>query len=107
GARLTQADGSSRRFGCRVVDGYGASEVGVSFSRNDSDPPGALGLGGPGVEILDDDGRPCATARFDEHGRLVNSEAAIGEIVNTAGHGGVPGCPTNAEADGARTPRRA
>jgi fatty-acyl-CoA synthase len=96
-------DAFARRFGCRVVDGYGASEVGVSFSRNDSDPPGALGLGGPGVEILDDDGRPCATARFDEHGRLVNSEAAIGEIVNTAGTGLFEGYYKNAEATAERT----
>jgi fatty-acyl-CoA synthase len=96
-------DAFARRFGCRVVDGYGASEVGVSFSRNDGDPPGALGLAGPGVEILDDDGRPCATARFDEHGRLANPEAAIGEIVNTAGTGLFEGYYKNAEATAERT----
>ena len=49
-------------------------------------PAGALGVGGPGVEILDEAGRPCAAARFDAHGRLANPEEAIGEIVNTAGH---------------------
>ena len=41
-------DAFARRFGCRVIDGYGASEVGVSFTRADGDPPGALGLAGPG-----------------------------------------------------------
>jgi len=95
-------DAFARRFGCRVVDGYGASEVGVSFTRGDGDPPGALGLAGPGVEILDADGRPCPPARFDGHGRLVNP-AAIGEIVNTAGTGLFEGYYKNAEATEART----
>src|SRR5262245_93043 len=96
-------DAFARRFGCRVIDGYGASEVGVSFARGAGDPPGALGLGGPGVEILDDEGRPCAPARFDEHGRLANPEAAIGEIVNTAGTGLFEGYYKNAEATAERT----
>jgi fatty-acyl-CoA synthase len=96
-------DAFARRFGCRVVDGYGASEVGVSFTRSDDDPAGALGLGGPGVEILDEDDRPRATARFDEQGRLANPEEAIGEIVNTAGTGFFEGYYRNDEATAART----
>jgi fatty-acyl-CoA synthase len=96
-------DAFARRFGCRVVDGYGASEVGVSFTRSDGDPAGALGVGGPGVEILDEAGAPCAAARFDEHGRLANPEEAIGEIVNTAGTGFFEGYYRNAEATAART----
>ncbi len=96
-------DTFARRFGCRVVDGYGASEVGVSFTRADGDPPGALGLGGPGVDILDPQGRPCEMARFDTHGRLVNPEQAIGEIVNVAGTGLFEGYYNNAEATAART----
>ena len=86
-----------------MIDGYGASEVGVSFTRADGDPPGALGLAGPGVEILDEAGRPCPAARFDEHGRLANPEEAIGEIVNTAGTGLFEGYYKNAEATAART----
>jgi fatty-acyl-CoA synthase len=96
-------DAFARRFGCRVVDGYGASEVGVSFTRSDGDPAGALGVGGPGVEILDEAGRPCAAACFDAHGRLANPEEAIGEIVNTAGTGFFEGYYRNAEATAART----
>ncbi len=96
-------DGFARRFGCRVIDGYGASEVGVSFTRADGDPPGALGLAGPGVEILDEGGRACATARFDEHGRLSNPEQAIGEIVNTAGTGLFEGYYKNPDATASRT----
>jgi fatty-acyl-CoA synthase len=96
-------DAFARRFGCRVVDGYGASEVGVSFTRSDGDPAGALGLGGPGVEILGEDGQPRATARFDAHGRLENREDAVGEIVNTAGTGFFEGYYRNDEATAART----
>jgi len=96
-------DGFARRFGCRVVDGYGASEVGVSFTRADGDPPGALGLAGPGVEILDEAGRPCPPARFDEHGRLANPEEAIGEIVNTGGTGLFEGYYKNIDATATRT----
>jgi fatty-acyl-CoA synthase len=96
-------DAFARRFGCRVIDGYGASEVGVSFTRTDRDPPGALGQAGPGVEILDGAGRPCAMARFDAQGRLVNPEDAIGEIVNTAGTGLFEGYYKNPDATEART----
>jgi fatty-acyl-CoA synthase len=88
----------ARRFGCRVVDSYGASEVGVTFTRQDGDPPGALGRAGPGVRILDAAGRPCPPARFDGAGRLANPEAAIGEIVNTEGPGLFEGYYRNEEA---------
>src|SRR5262249_30852730 len=32
-------DAFARRFGCRVIDGYGESEVGVSFARGEDAPP--------------------------------------------------------------------
>jgi fatty-acyl-CoA synthase len=74
----------AERFGCAVLDGYGASEVGVGFSRGPDDPPRSLGRA-PGVKILDESGRECAPARLDDAGRLLNPEEAVGEIVNTAG----------------------
>jgi len=73
-----------KRFGCRVVDGYGASEVGVGFSREAGDPERALGKA-EGVKILNERGKQCPPARFDEQGRLLNAEEAVGEIVNTTG----------------------
>jgi fatty-acyl-CoA synthase len=79
-------DAFARRFGCRVIDSYGASECGVSFTRQDGDPAGALGKAG-GVAILNDDGAECPPARFDASGRVLNPEEAIGEIVNTGGLG--------------------
>jgi fatty-acyl-CoA synthase len=72
------------RFGCEVIDGYGASEVGVGFSRAAGDPPRSLGRA-PGVKIIGEDGRECDPARLDAAGRLLNPDAAVGEIVNTSG----------------------
>jgi fatty-acyl-CoA synthase len=95
-------DAFARRFGCRVVDAYGASEVGVTFTREDGDPPTALGRPGPGVAILDEHGRECPPARFDAGGRLENPDQAIGEIVNTAGTGFFEGYYRNEAATQAR-----
>jgi acyl-CoA synthetase (AMP-forming)/AMP-acid ligase II len=80
-------DAFARRFGCRVIDSYGASEVGVTFTRQDGDPAGALGRAGPGVVIRNEEGAECPPARFDAAGRIANPEEAIGEIVNTEGAG--------------------
>lgn len=96
-------DAFAKRFGCRVIDSYGASEVGVTFMRADGDPPGALGVAGPGVAILDEQGDECPHARFDAQGRLENAAEAIGEIVNTAGTGLFEGYYKNEEATQART----
>jgi fatty-acyl-CoA synthase len=96
-------DAFARRFGCRVVDGYGSSEVGVSFQRGDDDPPGSLGRAGDGVEILREDGGECALATFDAHGRLANPDDAIGEIVNVASSGMFEGYWKNDEATASRS----
>jgi fatty-acyl-CoA synthase len=80
-------DTFARRFGCRVIDSYGASECGVTFTRHDGDPPGSLGQVGGGVAILNEHGEECAAARLDAAGRVLNPDDAIGEIVNTGGVG--------------------
>ena len=74
----------SKRFGCEVIDGYGASEVGVGFARDKRDPPRSLGRA-DGVKIINEQGQECPPARFDTFDRLLNADDAIGEIVNTAG----------------------
>jgi fatty-acyl-CoA synthase len=96
-------DAFAARFGCRVVDGYGSSEVGVSFSRGDDDPRGSLGHAGAGVKILREDGSDCDVAVFDAQGRLANPEQAIGEIVNVESSGMFEGYWKNADATAART----
>jgi len=72
------------RFGCEVIDGYGASEVGVGFSRDRGDPPRSLGRAA-GVQIMNERDEECPTAQFDASGRLMNADQAVGEIVNTGG----------------------
>ena len=78
----------SRRFGCRIVDGFGSSEFAVVVVREDGTPPGSIGKGWPGVAIYDPRTvTECATAEFDEHGALLNFDDAVGELVNTEGPG--------------------
>ncbi len=74
----------ARRFGCEVIDGYGASEVGVGFTRDASDPPRSLGRA-HGVKIIDEHGAECPPAQLDAAGILLNPDEAVGEIVNTEG----------------------
>lgn len=76
------------RFGCLVVDGYGSTETAISLSPDPSGPRGALGKLTEGIKVLDPEtGGECPPARFDESGRLVNGDEAIGELVNTQGLG--------------------
>ncbi|MBI5338022.1 MAG: AMP-binding protein [Mycolicibacterium rufum] len=78
----------ARRFGCEVWDGFGSTENAVTVTRDDGCPPGSIGKGFPGVAIYDPETlAECAVAEFDEHGALINGDAAIGELVNTQGAG--------------------
>lgn len=78
----------ARRFDCEVWDGFGSTENAVTVTREDGCPPGSIGKGFPGVAIYDSQTvTECAVAEFDEHGALVNGDAAIGELVNTQGTG--------------------
>ena len=53
--------------------------------------------------ILDPDtGEECPRARFDEDGRLLNAEEAIGEMVSQTGAAGFEGYWRNAEAESVR-----
>ena len=89
----------STRFGVHVIDAFGATEGGVAVNRVDNAPPGALGLAGANVKVVDDDGNVRARGRFDENGRLANAEECVGEIVNTAGVGPFEGYYNNDQAN--------
>jgi fatty-acyl-CoA synthase len=92
-----------RRFAAVIQEGYGSSEGGLSINRTPDTPPAALGPASEGVVILDPDtGRECPRARFDGHGRLLNAEDAVGEIVNLEGALGFEGYWRNEEAMSAR-----
>ena len=72
----------ARRFGVRVVDGFGSSEGGISVTRTPDTPDAALGPLPAGVRVLDEDtGAECPRARFGPDGTLLNSEEAVGELV--------------------------
>lgn len=92
----------AERFGCPVVDGYGSTEGGANVSRTPDAPSGSLGLGVNVIVVDPETGAERARARFDEHGRLVNSEEAIGEIVSTSGAAGFEGYWKNEEAESQR-----
>ncbi|GAA3142506.1 long-chain-fatty-acid--CoA ligase [Streptomyces echinatus] len=84
-AGAVDAAAFERRFGVRLVEGYGSSEGGAAIQWAPGTPAGAVGPAGPGLVVLDPDtGRECPPARFDGSGRLLNGDEAIGELVNRA-----------------------
>jgi fatty-acyl-CoA synthase len=104
-ASAQDIDAFQRRFGCRIVEGYGSSEGGATIQQVPGMPDGALGRAQSDATVVLDPatGEECPRARFDEHGRLVNADDAIGEIVNKEGAAGFEGYYENAEADAERT----
>src|SRR4051794_32982666 len=67
----------ARRFGVEVIDAFGATEGGVAVNRTDNMPPGAMGLVGETVKVVDEDGHERPRARFDDDGRLVNADECV------------------------------
>jgi fatty-acyl-CoA synthase len=91
------------RFGCRVIDVFGSSEGGVGVTRQPDDPPRSIGFPATGIVVVDEQGSEKPPARFDETGRLLNPDAAIGEIVNTQGLAWFEGYYKNPDAMQQRT----
>ncbi|MEU4996619.1 AMP-binding protein [Streptomyces sp. NPDC021622] len=92
------------RFGVRLVEGYGSSEGGAAIQRTPGTPAAAIGRAAPGDELaVVDPGTflECPPAVFASDGRLLNGDAAIGELVNK-GRSPFEGYWRNAEADAAR-----
>jgi fatty-acyl-CoA synthase len=87
----------ARRFGLEVIDAYGATEGGVAVNREPDMPTGALGRAPAHVQIVDDDGVEKPRAILD-HGRVLNAEACVGEIVNKQGVGPFEGYYNNPDA---------
>ncbi|MEI8051557.1 MAG: AMP-binding protein, partial [Actinomycetes bacterium] len=93
------------RFGCRLVEGYGSSEGGVTIVTTPQTPAGALGPAPAGADLAVVDpetGDEMARAIFDEAGVLLNGTEAIGEIVNRAGSGKFEGYYADPLAEGSR-----
>ncbi|MDT0435917.1 MULTISPECIES: AMP-binding protein [Streptomyces] len=82
-AGAVDAAAFARRFGVRLVEGYGSSEGGAAVQWTPGTPAGAVGPAGPGLAVLDPEtGAECPPADLDPAGRLRNGDQAIGELVN-------------------------
>jgi fatty-acyl-CoA synthase len=91
------------RFGCLVVDGFGSTENAVIVSRIPGTPLGALGWPGDGVAVHDPEtGLECPRAELDAHGRVLNLDVCVGELVNTTGAGQFAGYYNDEEATAER-----
>jgi fatty-acyl-CoA synthase len=90
------------RFGCPVFAGYGSSENAIILMPAPAEKRTALGTAPPGDDIAvvnQETGEECPPARFDEHGRLLNAEEAIGEIVGRNVLGRFEGYYANPDAE--------
>lgn len=82
-AGAVDAAAFERRFGVRLVEGYGSSEGGAAVQWSPGTPAGAVGRAAPGLVVLDPQThKECPPAVFDSAGRLLNGDEAIGELVN-------------------------
>lgn len=93
-----------RRFGAELFEGYGSSEGGGAVVLAPDMPAGALGRPAhQGVAIVDPETlKDCAPAIFDEHGRVLNPDDAVGEIVDKFGTRTFEGYYKNDEANAER-----
>ena len=98
----------SVRFGCRLIESYGSSEGAMAIGWAPGAPAGSIGrpLNGEDVIVADpESGAECPSAAFDEHGRLTNADAAIGELVGRNVVERFEGYYNNPEADEQRLRR--
>ncbi len=95
-----------RRFGVHCVSGYGSSEGALAMVPVPGMPKDALGRPQEGTEVAIVDaetGNRCPTAEFDDDGRMLNADEAIGEIVGLNVASRFEGYYRNPEANSART----
>ncbi len=95
-----------RRFGPPVFGGYGSSENAIVMIPSPGQPPEALGVPAPGLDVAIIDPATSterARARFDTDGKLVNADEAIGELVGLNALDRFEGYYNNDEATDERT----
>jgi len=95
-----------RRFGVPVIEGYGSSENAVIIQPGLGMPRGSLGKPSEGLDVAIIDPATsieCPPAQFDEDGRILNAEEAIGEIVGRNSVGMFEGYYKNPAAEAERT----
>ncbi|EME14448.1 AMP-binding protein [Rhodococcus triatomae] len=76
-----------RRFGAELFEGYGSSEGAGSVRLDPAAPEGALGRPAHDeIAVVNPDTLvECERARLDEHGRVLNPDEAIGEMIDRGG----------------------
>ena len=78
----------AERFGCRVRDAYGSTELAIIIVRTEDSPLESIGEPFPGVAVYDPvTETECPRAVFDETGAVANLDECVGELVNTEGAG--------------------
>ncbi|CRK57786.1 acyl-CoA synthase [Alloactinosynnema sp. L-07] len=94
----------ARRFGAKLHEAYGSSEGAGMIALAPDGPVGALGRAAhDGVRVVDPQTREvCPPAVLDRHGRVLNAESAIGELVDLHGAAKFEGYWKNPEADAER-----
>lgn len=105
GPETSEADKAAftARFGVPIFEGYGSSENAVFL--NPAGVPGSLGTAPQGADVAVVDsstGQECERAQFDEGGRLLNADRAIGELVGRNAVGRFEGYYNNPEAEAER-----
>lgn len=92
------------RFGVPIFEGYGSTENAIILDPAPKARPGALGRAPKGVDVavLDPSGLECAVAEFDDAGRLLNADVAIGELVGRGAAARFEGYYGNDEAEAER-----
>ena len=97
-----------RRFGIACFGGYSSSENAITMVPVGGMPKDALGVPREGIDAVIVNGvtgEECARAVFEEGGRLLNSDDAIGEIVGRNVVNRFEGYYNNPEANAERTRR--
>lgn len=78
----------AERFGCRVMDAYGSTELAIIITRTEDSPLESIGEPFPGVAVYDPvTGEECPRAIFDDDGAVSNLDECVGELVNAEGAG--------------------
>lgn len=76
-----------RRFGADLREGYGSSEGAGSVAIDPNTPEGALGRPAHNeIAVVNPETKDvCLPAKLDRHGRVLNPDEAIGEMVDMGG----------------------
>jgi fatty-acyl-CoA synthase len=87
GASQIDQDKFIRYFGLdNMMESYGSAEFAIAAVGSKENPRGSVGMVmDPNVQIWNDHGEQCPPAEYDEQGRFLNYEEAVGEIVRVGG----------------------